>query len=57
MNFEKLSARYPEGENRKREYYLNGIKKTEEEWKQARKEREGLPWYKNPGLKGQTNRF
>ncbi len=19
--------------------------------------REGLPWYKNPGLKGQTNRF
>ena len=31
--------------------------KTEEEWKSARKEREGLPWYKNPGLKGQTNRF
>ncbi len=23
----------------------------------TRKEREGLPWYKNPGLKGQTNRF
>ena len=36
-------ALIPEGENRKREYYLNGIKKTEEEWKQARKEREGLP--------------
>ena len=50
-------ALIPEGDNRKREYYLNGIQKTEEEWRQARKEREGLPWYKNPGLKGQTNRF
>ena len=50
-------ALIPEGDNRKREYYLNGIQKTEEEWKEARKNREGLPWYKNPGMKGQTNRF
>ena len=50
-------ALIPEGDNRKREYYLNGIKKTEDEWRSARKEREGLPWYKNASLKGQTNRF
>ena len=50
-------ALIPEGDNRKREYYLNGIKKTEEEWRNARKEREGLPWYKNPSMKGGTNRF
>jgi hypothetical protein len=50
-------ALIPEGDNRKREYYLNGIRKTEEEWKEARKNREGLPWYKNQGMKGQTNRF
>jgi hypothetical protein len=44
---------------KKREYYLNGIRKTEDEWKEARRrDREGLPWYKNPGLaKGGTNRF
>jgi len=47
----------PEGLQRKREYYLHGIQKTEDEWKEARRNREGLPWYKNPGMKGQTNRF
>jgi hypothetical protein len=50
-------ALIPEGNQRKREYYLHGILKTEDEWKEARRNREGLPWYKNPGMKGQTNRF
>ena len=36
----------PEGNKRKREYYLNGIKMTEAQWKEALKNREGLPWYK-----------
>jgi hypothetical protein len=50
-------ALIPEGNNRKREYYLNGIQLTESEWKAARKEREGLPWYKGASGKGATNRF
>ena len=36
----------PEGNNRKREYYLNGIKMSEPEYKDALRRREGLPWYK-----------
>jgi hypothetical protein len=48
----------PEGDMKKREYYIHGIRKTEDEWKEARRDREGLPWYKNPSLaKGGTNRF
>jgi hypothetical protein len=50
-------ALIPEGNNRKREYYLNGIQLTESEWKASRKEREGLPWYKGASGKGSTNRF
>ena len=50
-------ALIPEGNNRKREYYLNGIQLTESEWKAARREREGLPWYKGASGKGATNRF
>jgi hypothetical protein len=50
-------ALIPEGNNRKREYYINGIKLTETSWKLSRKEREGLPWYKGSSAKGSTNRF
>jgi hypothetical protein len=50
-------AYIPQGDNRKREYHLNGIQFTEEQWKEARREREGLPWYKQASLKGSTNRF
>jgi hypothetical protein len=39
-------ALIPEGNKRKREYYLNGIKMTETQWKEVLKNREGLPWYK-----------
>ena len=39
-------ALIPEGNNRKREYYLNGIKMSETEYKEALRRREGLPWYK-----------
>jgi hypothetical protein len=44
-------AMIPQGDNRKREYYLNGIKMTQEQWKEALKGREGLPWYKGSGAK------
>lgn len=42
-------ALIPEGNMRKREYYLNGIKYTEAEYSKILKEREGLPWYKGSG--------
>ena len=42
-------ALLPQGNSRKREYYLNGIKMSELEWKAALKGREGLPWYKGSG--------
>ena len=44
-------ALIPEGNTRKREYYINGIKMSEFEWKEALKGREGLPWYKGSGAK------
>jgi hypothetical protein len=44
-------ARIPEGNNRKREYFLNGIQYSEAEWKERVKGRDGLPWYKGSGAK------
>jgi hypothetical protein len=44
-------ALIPEGNTRKREYYLNGIQYTEEKWKEACRSREGLPWYKGSAAK------
>jgi hypothetical protein len=43
-------ALIPEGNKRKREYYLNGIKLTEKQWKDARRNRSGLPFYKQAGM-------
>jgi hypothetical protein len=50
-------ALIPEGDNRKREYYIHGIKYSEDAWKEARKNRQGLPWFKQASVKGHTNRF
>lgn len=43
-----------EGDKSKKEYYLYGKKMTLEQWEEARKNREGLPWYKNASMKGAT---
>jgi len=40
-------AYIPQGDYRKREYYINGIKYSEEEWNTAKKDGDGLPWYKS----------
>jgi hypothetical protein len=40
----------------KKEYHLYGRQLTLEQWEEARKNREGLPWYKNPSMRG-TTRF
>jgi hypothetical protein len=43
-------ALIPQGNNRKREYYLNGLKYSEKDWKERVKGRTGLPWYKGSGV-------
>ena len=39
-------------EQKIKEYHLHGFECTIDDWKEMRKERAGLPWYKNPSLKG-----
>ena len=39
-------------EQKRKEYYLNGIEYTYDDWNEIMKGREGLPWYKNPAMKG-----
>ena len=34
-----------------KEYHLNGIQKTEDEWKEAIRNKEGLPYFKQPQFK------
>ena len=41
-------------EQRRKEYYLNGIEYDFETWNEIQKGKEGLPWYKNPSMKGTT---
>ena len=40
-----------------KEYYLNGIQYTIDEWKDIKKSGEGLPWYKQSGNTIKTARF
>jgi len=44
-------ALIPQGENKKREYYLYGIQYSEKEWKERKKQLVGLPFYKMAGTK------
>jgi hypothetical protein len=39
-------------EQKRKEYYLNGIEYDFETWNEIMKGKEGLPWYKNPAHKG-----
>ena len=43
-------------EQKRKEYYLNGIEYDYETWNEIMKGKEGLPWYKKPAAKGQTHR-
>jgi|TARA_R100000081_G_C4727921_1_gene121744 hypothetical protein len=49
-------ALIPEGDNKKAEYYLYGIKYSKEKHKEAIRQQSGLPWYKQPAPKGQNRR-
>ena len=39
-------------EQKKKEYYLNGIEYDFETWNEIMKGKEGLPWYKTAAVKG-----
>ena len=39
-------------EQRRKEYYLNGIEFTYDDWNEIMKGKEGLPWYKTSAGKG-----
>jgi hypothetical protein len=43
----------PQGDKKLAEYYIHGIQYTKEEFEQAHRDQEGLPWYKNPSMKSQ----
>jgi hypothetical protein len=43
-------------EQRRKEYYLNGIEFIFDDWNEIIKGKEGLPWYKKPAAKGQNHR-
>ena len=43
-------ALYPKGNKKQGEYYLYGIRYEVEEWKEMKKQWEGLPWYKTPAI-------
>ena len=43
-------------EQKKKEYYLNGIQYTADEHKEIKKSGEGLPWYKQSGSTVKTAR-
>ena len=43
-------------EQKRKEYYLNGIEYDYELWNEIMKGKEGLPWYKKPAAKGQNHR-
>ena len=49
-------ALIPEGNMKKREYYLYGIQYSEAGHKEAIRNQTGLPWYKQPAPKGMTHR-
>ena len=49
-------ALIPEGNERKAEYYIYGVKYSKEEHKDRIRQQTGLPWYKKPAPKGQNHR-
>ena len=45
------------GDGSKPEYYLYGIQHNKEGWKEARSQREGLPYYKNQSMKAHLSDY
>ena len=51
-NWEGPALIHPDG---KKEYHIHGIPYTLDSWKEARRNREGLPWFKNPSMTNTRN--
>lgn len=43
------AALIPQGNLKKAEYYINGIKYTKDQFHEVKKNSSGLPWYKSGG--------
>jgi len=51
-NMEEAALIHPNG---KKEYHIHGIQYSHDDWKERRRNREGLPWYKTAmGQAGQN---
>lgn len=46
-----------EGNEKKAEYYLYGLQKTKEDWNELRRQREGIPFYKNQSMKNDLSDY
>ena len=52
-----LPALIPEGNDKKAEYYIYGIQYSKAEWTDRRRQREGLPYYKNQSMKSKLSDY
>jgi hypothetical protein len=50
-------ALIPQGDNKKSQYFVNGMEYTKDQWLEAKKEQSGLPWYKSSIGKQDGNRY
>tara|TARA_R110000803_G_C11968745_1_gene319506 strand:- start:1497 stop:1751 length:255 start_codon:yes stop_codon:yes gene_type:complete len=50
-------ALIPEGDNKQREYYIHGIQYNQEEWDELKKDRQGIPFYKNQSMKNKLSDY
>jgi hypothetical protein len=44
-------AYIPQGDKKKSQYYINGIRYTKDEWKELKKDMSGQPFYKKSSAK------
>ena len=50
-------ALIPQGNLKKAEYHIYGIKYSKSEWTDRRRQREGLPYYKNQSMKSKLTDY
>ena len=50
-------ALIPQGKEKKGEYYIYGMKYSKHEWQERRRQREGLPYYKNQSMKSKLSDY
>ena len=50
-------ALIPQGKEKKGEYYIYGMKYSKKEGQERRRQREGLPYYKNQSMKSKLSDY